>query len=346
MSWADELQVIRAFLRDPKGKIWSEAFLRHLYNDVQQDFQHKTHVLEGVTALRVPQFFQFCYQHDWEWRHLPEGQSQFYQCLQHHDDGVFCYRWETQQVTGISPDVSDYGVHFTQPWEAYMGETPGELVRQRFPRDFNSMRYIAYDEEPIAALTKKQVQSTDPSYFRTEGEPIGYFPYDEADNSYVLYPRPSASFYSDVEGEGMVLHAEGDTEDSASGTIAVRTYTSDVGSGVALDLVETQQNVFMVYSASPPEIKTLFDEPGYPAFLRKYIRYGVISRAYGANTDGRIRSLSDFWSVRYGLGIEFAKRFARNRRQDRDYRLTTKGLRSRRNYRHPRLPDTYPAVNP
>jgi len=348
MSWGDELVKIRRFLRDPSGAIWSEAFLRHLWNDVQQDFQHKTSVLEDVIAQKVPATFQYSYQYDWEWRNLPEDQSQFYQCLSQHDEGVFCHRWETQQKTGITPDVADYGVHFTQPWEAHMSQVPGDLIKMRFPRNFNTMKFIAYDQEPIYAMSKKQVQSTDPSYITKEGEPIGYYPYDEADNSYILYPRPSVSFVNEIDGDGMALYADGDTEDVTTGAIAVRTGSTDVSTetGIPLDIVDTVNSVFMVYDVSPADVATVSDEPEYPDFLRKYIRFGVVSRAYGANTDGRIRSLADYWEMRYALGIQFGKRFVRNRRQDRDYRLTTKGAVSRRQYRHPRLPDGYPAINP
>lgn len=96
MSWAVELQKIRVLLRDPDGAIWSEDFLRGLYNDVQQDLQRQTGVLEDVAVQRVPPNYQFSYQHDWEWQFLPNSQSRFYQCLTQHDDKTICHRWESQ----------------------------------------------------------------------------------------------------------------------------------------------------------------------------------------------------------------------------------------------------------
>jgi hypothetical protein len=113
-----------------------------------------------------------------------------------------------------------------------------------------------------------------------------------------------------------------------------------------VDIVDTVSNVFMVYAVSPIDMIAGGDEPDFPVFLRKYIRAGVISRAYAGNNDGRIRSLGDYWAMRYNLGVEFTKRYRRNRQQDRDYRLTTHGMPARRSYRHPRLPDGYPATNP
>jgi hypothetical protein len=346
MSWGDELVIIRRFLRDPSAAIWSDAFLRHLWNDVQQDLQHKTGLLEDVAAQRVPGLYQAAYMHDWEWALLSTDQTQYYQCLNQHDEGTFCHRWEPQEVTGIDSDVTDYGAHFTQPWEAFMGQTPGDLVKMRFPKNFNTMKFIAYDEEPIMATSKKRVQSTDSSYITTEGEPTAYYPYDQADNSYVLYPRPSASFYNEIEGDGVAQYADDDVEDQTTGIIAVRTGSADSDIGAPVDIVDVTNNVFLVYTVSPTDMRTVSDVPDFPSFARKYVRFGVVSRAYGGNNDGRIRSLSDFWGARYALGVQLVKRYMRNKRQDRDYRLTTKGVIPRRGARHPRLPDRYPRVDP
>jgi hypothetical protein len=344
VSWGAELVKIRRYLRDPDGNIWSEAFLRHLYNDVQHDFQHKTNVLEGVATHRVPQTYHWSYLQEWEYRYCPTTESQYYQALSIHDDYVICHRWEAQQITGIAADVADLGVHFTQAWEAYTSETPGELVRMRFPANLNTMRFIAYDEEPIEASTKKAVQSNDPSYVTKEGEPICYFQVDAADNSYVLYPRPSSSFDNEASGEAIAQYADDDTENVTTGIIATRSGAFDDGEGVPVDIVDVNNSVFMVFTVSPTEMTTVSDEPDFPDFLRKYVRFGVISRAYGGNNDGRIRSLSDYWAQRYALGVQFAKRYNRNKKNDRDYRLTTKGAMSRRSHRHPRLPDGYPAI--
>lgn len=345
MSWGDELDKIRYFLRDPSGRIWDEAFLRHLYNDCQQEFQKLTHVLEEVIGQRVPQLYHFAYQHDWEFAFLPEALTQFYQCLTPHDYYVCCHRWEPQEVTGIAGDVLDYGAHFTQPWEAYH-LAAGEEIKQRFPSNCNSVKFMAYDECPIDATTRKQVQSQDPSYVTTQGSPIAYYPHDETDNSFVLYPRPGMAFANDLAGEGVAFYAAGDIEDDETGVIAVRDGSTPTGSlGASVDVIDTANQLFLVYDVTPNDVTTISDEPAFPKFLRRYIRSGVISRAYGANTDGRIQSLADYWGSRWDFGIQCVQRFVRNRRQDRDYRLTTKA-RSLRSYRHPRLPDSYPEVGP
>jgi len=345
MSWGSELVKIRRYLRDPNGRLWSDAMLMHIYNDIQQDFQHKTMALEDIATQRVPGLYQFAYQFDWEWRFLSTDLSQFYQCLTIYDDAVMCHRWEAQQMSGIAADVSDYGIHFTQPWEAFMGEIPGDVIKFRFPSNLRTLKYIAYDEKPIAGTTKKQIQATDPSYVVTQGLPLAFYPYDETDNSYVLYPRPATSWVNEISGDGVALYADGDSEDTTTGVIAIRTGSTDSEIGIPVDIVDATSSVFMVYSVTPTDMRTVSDESDFPDFMLKYIRHGTVSRAYGANTDGKIQSLADYWQGRYALGIQFCKRYLRSRRQDRDYRLTTPGM-SRRRLRHPRLPDHYPALDP
>jgi len=346
MTWGVELKKLRRVIRDPDGNIWADAFLRHTYNDIQQDFQKKTKVLEDVTSQRVPQLYHYAYMYDWEYGYLPSKWSQFYQCLLQHDAYVICHRWESQAITGIDSAVNDYGINFVQPWEAYMGPTlAGHEIRQRFPQNFNKVKYIAYDEEPISSTTKKRIQSSDPSYITRTGRVFAYYPYDETDNSYVLYPRPSVSFANDVTGEGIAFYAAGDTESDTTGIIATRDDSTPSASfGASVDIIGTVDQIFMVYDVSPNDVVNFDDEPDFPEFIRKYIRYGAAARAFSANTDGRIPSLSDYWKTRYNVGIRFVQQYVRSRRQDRNYRLTTKVVQPRRNRRLPRLPDGYPAI--
>ena len=345
MSWGTELAKLRRSLRDPSGSIWSDIFLRHVYNDIQQELQNKTRILEDVTSQRVPQLYHYAYMYDYEYGYLPTQWSQFYECLLQHDQYVICHRWEAQAITGINSAVSDYGVNFTQSWEAFMGPSvPGHEVKMRFPQNFNAVKYIAYDEEPISATTKKKIQNSDPSFVTRSGRTFSYYPYDEMDNSYVLYPRPSVSFANDVTGDGVAFYAAGDTESDTTGIIAVRDDSTPSASfGASVDIVGTVDQVFLVYDVSPNDVANYDDEPDFPEFLRKYIRYGTVARAFSANTDGKIQTLADYWQTRFDVGVRFIKKYVRSRRQDRDYQLTTKTIQPRRNRRLPRLPDGYPA---
>ena len=341
--WSDDLKIVRRFFFDPTGNIWDEPYLRHLWNDCQKDLQNRTGVLEDVAAQRVPDIYHCAYMHDWEWRHLPSNVTEFYQCLRRHDESVFCHSWEPQEVTNIDSDTTDIGCHFTQPWEAFMGLEPGEEVRMKFPKNLRSLKFIAYDEEPIFSTTRKLVQSSDSSYVSTSGTPIAYFEHESMDKSYVLYPRPGTAWADEVGGDGVAFYVEDDTEDESVGTIAIRTGSSESGNvGASVDVVGLQNNVLLIYDVNPTDIGSVSDESDFPEFLLKYIRYGVISRAYDANTDGRIPSLARMWAARYEIGVTVVKRYMLKKANDRDYRLMTSPTRGRR--RLPRLPDTYPNV--
>lgn len=346
MSWADELPKIRRFLRDPAGNIWSEALLKNLYNDVQKEVQIMTRVLEDYRVQRVPGLYHYSYMHDWESEHLPTAYSLFYQCLTQYDGMVICNRWEPHVRSMIDAAPDEYGTHFTQPWEAFMGITPADPVRMKWPPNLHRLKFIAYDEVPITEMSKKSIQSGDASYITRTGDPFCFYEHDDIDDSYSLYPRPSTGWVEELDGnEGPAWYISGDTEDVTSGTVAVRVgSTGSAGAGVPVDIADTTDNVFIVYDVDPTNISGSLDEGDYPEFLRKYIRYGVVSRAYGANTDGRIPSLSAYWAFRFEEGMKRIKRYIHNQAQDRDYQLMTNGVSRQRRFRHPRLPPEYPAI--
>lgn len=199
MNFGEQLKRIRRYLRDPDGNIWSRALLLNLFNDVQRDIQHKTWVLEDVRTVRVPPLYHCAYLFDWEWAYLPENLSQFYKALRERlqGDEVVCYRFEAQ--VDNNGDANDEGEHFTQPWEAFISGTPGELVQHKFPSDFHAAIWIAFNRQPIDALNKKVLQQCDSSYLTRTGTPVGYYRDDLLENSFVLYPFPLAIVWNDVD---------------------------------------------------------------------------------------------------------------------------------------------------
>lgn len=142
---------------------------------------------------------------------------------------------------------------------------------------------------------------------------------------------------------GTVQYVSGDI---TTGVGTVNNYSGALFSqetGLTVEVLNDKDNFLLVYDIIPDDIVDDTDESDFPAFLQKYIEYGVISRAYGANTDGKIQSLADYWKVRYEAGLIVIKKYMILRKTDRDYRLSIMGRRTR-NKRHPRLPDTYPQV--
>lgn len=143
---------------------------------------------------------------------------------------------------------------------------------------------------------------------------------------------------------GQVLYTEGDSVD-ATGAFAYGDLFNQE-QGIAVSQISGTNNVICIYDAMATDIQDESDESDFPVFMRKYIEFGTLQRAYGANTDGRISSLRDYWGYRYEMGITMIKRFRSLRKSDRDYCLSSVQKPIKRKYRHPRLPNTYPDVNP
>jgi hypothetical protein len=146
------------------------------------------------------------------------------------------------------------------------------------------------------------------------------------------------------QGVGDTQFVEGDTANSVFGTIGNRAGDSfDQPYGLTSQIIPTDRNLLLIYSILPTPLIVELDQTDWPDFLDKYIIYGTLERAYTANTDGRIQSLSEYWGLRKIAGIEVLKRFKQNQTVDRDYRLTFEGARTRSSRpAQPRLPSNYP----
>jgi len=342
MAFANELQRLRRLLRDPDGNIWDTDYLRALWNEVQHEVQIRTSILEDVTVLAVPPRFTYSYMHDWERSHTPKGS---FRCL-YNQDGHFVYSYpdEVQENAGIDGDTSQGGAIGTHPFEAWVS-TPGYLPRLPFPANFHKAKGFYYDEEPIEYEDRKAIMRRDPSWRSREGRVISYTRESAEDNQFLLYPKPSSVTWDDTDGTGMVTHVSGDTTGSETGVITQRTGSVlSSESGIATEAFDSADNVLLVYDVVPTEVEGLADELDFPGFLTKYVRYGVLARAFNANTDGYIPSLANYWNQRYQLGIRGIGRYRSNRSRDRNRALRSEDVGARRSIRHPRLPDGYPAI--
>lgn len=145
--------------------------------------------------------------------------------------------------------------------------------------------------------------------------------------------------------DGMIVHVSGDTTSSGFGTIVQRTGSLlSSEKGMAVDVVEADDNFLLIYDVLPTDIRVDNDESDFPNFLQKYIEYGVLSRAYRVNNDGNIKSLAEYWEYRHNYGIEILKKYMTKKFQSRDYRMTTRQTPAFRTKKQPRLPSAYPAV--
>jgi hypothetical protein len=99
--------------------------------------------------------------------------------------------------------------------------------------------------------------------------------------------------------------------------------------------------LIVIGTIKPTHLTTGTDESDFPAWVRKYLEYGVIAAAYAANTDGRIPTLAEYWQKRKEVGYKALKLFKTKALADRNVQFNPAGnVRGRR--RHPTLPDEYP----
>lgn len=198
MNFGEQLVRIRRMLRDPDGNIWSRSFLKTSYNNTQREIQRRTRFLENATVLKYPPLYQASYLFEWEWLYLPSG-TRFFKALRDHQQGdySYCARFEAQTAWGTDDVVTETGVMFTHPWEAFMGESVGLTVAIKFPENFHTAKFLAWDKWPIEYKTKKSITQSDSSYVTREGRPLFYYREDDADNSFIPYPKPSTVSWDD-----------------------------------------------------------------------------------------------------------------------------------------------------
>lgn len=423
LDWAHEKARIRRMLRDPNGNIWHDSTLLRIYNDCQREIAQKTGFLDDIQAVRVPPYFDCSYLMDWEYVYLPSSELANFQALYYHEpsDYVLTARWEALVLNSATVDGEHSGYVATHPWEHFIALQPGEVIRLRLPAGFHRARLVAWDEEPIDLLTRKQITSEDASWLSRMGDPQGWWRPDELNNEFCLYPQASSATWDDtvteydepvycytddfeytgayisgtgrmftrnyadddvnylwdweydhldtgyasgndevtmrcmrlfemetVSGDtkvGMLLFTDDDTTDRQTGTVIDSTdYLFNKDTGISLDTITAADNALFIFEKNPTDLSGGTDESDFPPYLRKYIEYATLERAYAVDNDGQIASLRDYWAMRKTIGLKAIKLFMGLRKADRNYRMTTKGTPGFRTRREPRLPDSYPCI--
>jgi hypothetical protein len=337
---------LRRFLRDPDANIWSDEDVRIFFNDAQIEVAQKIGYIERVHAYRYPPLYTFSYQWDWEIQHI-EGDK--YKCLSEWvtRDVINCYPWEAGYYLD-SMDTPDDGARFTHPWECeYLA--PGEVIRIPLHAKFHKNRFAAFDERKINPLGERQIAMGDPYYRTKTGEPINYYRPDQYHNEIVLYPRPSSVVWDDAS---WLLPDASDSFGTAASD-GIVSYQEDAidetGYGVVYDTVDTENNLFMVFDSLPDDVvddEYTWDDAiaWWPPYMLMAVEQATLERCFGADTDGFIPSLRDYWQGRKEVSIEAIKRFKRMRMADRDFQIG--GVQKSGRSAHPRLPSGYPRVWP
>ena len=311
---------IRRFLRDPDGNIWDDAFLLGLWNDEQREYSRKHWVSEEATVLLFPAQFQMSYMFDHEWTFSGYADGNVRQCLLETYEYRCCQPWEIKGLGGVDGEETSIGDRTTHPWESYMISTPADMVPMTFPTDHHKTLFMAYDMEPLSFKPFKDLSMGDRAFRTYAGSPEYYTVKDEISEAFYIYPRPSTVEFdtTDVESE------------------------YNVGGGTGAIYTDISDNILIVYKPTAVDLDSISDDPVQPVWVRKYLEYGVLEKAYKANTDGRISSLADYWGWRKSLGDKILTDYKFKRIQDRNFQLGSSMVPRRQ--RGPRLPSTYPPV--
>lgn len=336
MSFTDQVTTMRRFLRDPEGLIWSIDDLRTYWNDAQVEIAQKIGYLQRAHAYRYPPSFTYSHLHAFEFG-FAEGDRRQAGLVWEQGGMSVTAVWESLYWEAQASPFEE-GYRTIHPFESCM-YTAGDPVEIPLHERYESIQFAAFDAETITPRPEKQIALRDGWYRLTPGRPLYYYHPDEVGNRICLYPKPSATFVpDDVEEDASIGF------DDAGG---IRTWREDSLSetdiGLTIEQIDTTGQLFVIFDSLPDPVEEDRDPiPWWPPWMLYVVRAGTLERAFGANTDGCIPSLRDYWKMRKETAIKAIKAFRIHRESDRDRRLGTPRRRPAGSTL--RLPDTYPAV--
>ena len=355
VNWSDQLTRIRRLIRDPEGLIWSEAMLLRIFNDEQNDLLNQMPVVHNVQALQIPPEFAEAYTFDHEWSMA--GPGEVYRFSYFYDAENFAYTaiWEAEHLDGYNADTSAEGTTYTHPWEAWMCDF-AEPPPIPLPDNFKSMVALYWDKQEVNPSTKNEIMDDGFSTWRTTTGTPEYYRRDEESNNWIyLYPLPDAEWVVEpVDSGPLTFGGEfitfGDEQlyfnQLAETALESQNQADPDVAAYAVTYTAIDGNLLAIYEQEAVALEADTDESVLPAWMQKYVEYGVAARAFRANTDGQITSLADYWDLRKLATLEAIRIYRMKRLKDRALCLTTQDRSSGgRINRHPRLPSTYPAVN-
>jgi hypothetical protein len=125
--------------------------------------------------------------------------------------------------------------------------------------------------------------------------------------------------------------------------------TSDATVGALLgricDWRSSEDSVFALEVVTPDADLAETDTPTLlPAQLTKYLRFYVLSRAFGRPGEGRQPILSDFYGRRFKRGVDLFRAFGDVARADRTYQREAAVPSDAGRPAYVRLPSTFPSV--
>jgi hypothetical protein len=332
MIFNDAVNRIRALCRDLHGDVWSDADIMAYWNEAQNEIAAKAGMIERVEANFFPP--QYTYSYFWDFEHeFTEGDR--HQALNIHQQTgmVLCYPWEAAYWLSVMTTPDD-GSRFIHPWETVYC-TSSESVPLLLNAHFHRMKFAAYDQEQITPLPYHELVASDRYNKSRKGKVTHYCREDEFSNKIYLYPQPTTAVWQEK--------TEADYFDDLGGlSVSGETILDAEDVGMLLETITTENALFTVYEALPVKMSGWDEVMSWPDYLVKYVEYATLERMFGADTDGFIPSLRDYWRQRKEIGIEAIKKFRRMRVSSRTYILG--GSESYTHGRGGALPEGYPPI--
>jgi len=309
--------------------------IRNAFNAAQYEISQKAITLETINAWHWPPQYTYTYVHDWELNHA-EGDRLQVGVLWQANNIVICYSWEPSYWITNALNTED-GSRITLAWECgYV--TPNDPVPMPLHAQMLKPIFAAFDEESIPSSSQREISSKDSDYRTRTGAVQTFYRPDNYHNELILYPRPSSIDWQEV--------SEGDVYDDTGGIITWSEDSLDFSdTGMVTDAIAAAGALVCAFEILPTEVESdsdrWNDELDWPDFMVKYVEYAALERLYGADNDGFIPSLRDYWKMRKDIGINALKAYKRRRMSDRTFVL---GQTPKRGRSRLRLPDHYPAI--
>ena len=322
----DSVSKLRKFLRDPNGDIWSNEDLLSFWNDALLEIAQKTHILEKVVCLRWPPEYDSVITFDWE-RNFAAGDIRNFGELWQTRNVIVTYPWEAGYYLDSVSDAGE-GYVITHPWEL-MHVNAGHTVFFNLHNQTYRIKLMAYDRDVIDPRSQREIAREDRWYKTVVGRPRYYWQRDEYTNQVALYPRPTPVDLQETDYTDLI----GDT----GGRLTHFDWLEYADTGLNFDDIDNENALLVVFEPIP--LTATYDSDNdFPPWMTKYIEYATLERAFGADTDGYIPSLRDYWAYRKEIGLQALKRYKTTRLKDRDF-----CLRPCRSYQKasPKLPYGY-----
>lgn len=324
----DSLPRLRRFLRDPDGAIWDNAAIVRFWNRAQIDLAEKAKIHLAAEAFRYPSVYNFAYSYGWERGFLEGDLTQFGTVMRQQAGTVTTYSWEVGSALNVA--VPHSGNAYSQPWESVYG-APADVLPVKVHSRIIKPIVVAYDEVVLEATEIQRLSRQDPYWRTRKGTPACWYWWDQTRTSIGLYPNPTASISETEIGDilsdtgGIVLFTDTGSETNPSGLVTEEVALTD--------------NLFVAYVPFPAQISSVSDETDWPEYCRHYLECHVLYQAFGADTDGFIPSLRDYWKSRYDMGVEILKGLKYKRLKDAVITMGRGQVANRPG--EPRLPFTY-----